>query len=142
MTVETGAPGQVEITAVKRARGTAAQTRQVLELLQVQVEAGPNEIKVITEPGNRWPNNSSVDYRVLVPDGFGVKVNNVTGAIEVSGVTGPVTISNVTGTVDVDTKGPVQELSVKVVTGHITARFLPVPGGTYHLATTKFKRSI
>lgn len=136
VTVETGPAGQLEVSAIKRARGTSRYTHQVLEQIEIKVEVTGSEIRVATEYGTRWPSNSSVDYLVTVPPGFGVRINNVTGTIEVRGNPGPVSINNVTGTVDLDAGQPLPEVSIKVVTGRINARFVPVAGGNYNLSTT------
>jgi hypothetical protein len=135
VTIESaGDTGQVEVTAVKRAWGTAAQARQVFETLQVQVEARDDAIVVTTEPRLHWPKYSSVDYRVRVPRGFVVTVEAVTSRVAVRGVFDSVTVRVTTGTVDLDLEEVIRQVSVDLVTGTITAGFTPVRGGNYELA--------
>lgn len=136
VTVESRPSGEVEITAVKRTWGTAARAREVLELMQVQVEARPDTVVVTTEPTDRWPPYSSVDFRVRVPHGFAITVQAITSQVEVNGVFDSVAINVVTGLVDLDAQEPVQELTIEMVTGAATASFTPVPGGRYQLAVT------
>jgi len=102
----------------------------------VQVEAGADAVVVTTEPSRRWPSYSSVDYRVRVPEGFGVTVETVTSEVDLRGVFDSVTVTVVTGRVDLDIEAPVRKVTVKLVTGVAIARFTPVPGGSYELTVT------
>jgi hypothetical protein len=99
---------KVRIEATKR-----ASSERALEELRVEIEGEGDRVTVRTRyPRPRWIGHSgAVEYRVSVPRGARVLVDNVNGRVEVGGVTGSVHATTVNGSVDLTGVGGVIEAS-------------------------------
>jgi len=92
----------VRVEATKRAASERAP-----EELTVEIEGEGNHVTVRTRyPRPHWLGNAgSVEYRVSVPRGARVRVDDVNGRVEVGGVGGSVRAATVNGSVDLTEVG-------------------------------------
>ncbi len=99
---------KVRVEATKHAASERA-----LEELKVEIEGDGDHVTVHTRyPHPHWLGNAgSVEYRVSVPRGARVRVDNVNGRVEVGGVTGSVHAATVNGSVDLTGVGGAIEAS-------------------------------
>jgi DUF4097 and DUF4098 domain-containing protein YvlB len=101
---------KVRVEATKRAASERA-----LEELKVEIEGEGDRVTVRTRyPRPQWLGSAgSVEYRVSVPRGARVRVDDVNGRVEVGGVTGSVRASTVNGSVDLtEVGGPIEASAV------------------------------
>ncbi len=101
---------KVRVEATKRAASERA-----LEELKVEIEGQGDRVTVRTRyPRPHWLGNAgSVEYRVSVPRGARVHVDNVNGRVEVGGVSGSVHAATVNGSVDLtEVGGPIEASAV------------------------------
>ncbi len=108
--------------------------RRRLDDLRVVVSETSSAVRVRTvQPSNTDGRNYVVDYRVVVPGGFDVRVDHVTGSVTVERTTGDVDVTNVTGRVEVEAQGG--NVHVDLVTGEIVASTALSAGGQVSLIT-------
>ncbi len=101
---------KVRVEATKRAASEHA-----LEELKVEIDGDADHVTVRTRyPRPRWFGNAgSVEYRVSVPRGARVRVENVNGRVDVGGVSGSVHAATVNGSVDLtEVGGPIEASAV------------------------------
>jgi hypothetical protein len=101
---------KVRIEATKHATSERA-----LEELKVEIEGEGDRVTVRTRyPRPHWlGNGGSVEYRVSVPRGARVRVDDVNGRVEVGGVSGSVHATTVNGSVDLtEVGGPIEASAV------------------------------
>jgi len=101
---------KVRVEATKRAASERA-----LEELKVEIEGEGDRVTVRTRyPRPHWIGNAgSVEYRVSVPRGARVRVDDVNGRVEVGGVSGSVHAATVNGSVDLtEVGGPIEASAV------------------------------
>jgi hypothetical protein len=123
---------RVRIEAVKHAGSERA-----LEALEVEIVGEGDRVSIRTRhPRARWMGGGGkVDYRVSLPRGARVRVNNVNGRVEVDGVAGAVKASTVNGSVDVTGAGG--EVDASAVNGSVEVAVARVdPSGRSELRTT------
>lgn len=117
VTIKTGEPGTVVVTAIRRASGADDESaRRELELVTSEITPSPGRLVLATKiDTGRWPFTRSaagkhVDYQLVVQEGSGVIVTNGVGSVKINGlkegvtVTGPkvdVSLTNVNGGIKV-----------------------------------------
>jgi hypothetical protein len=133
ITVATWNEPQVRIEADKAATSAAA-----LRDLRVEIEGEDDRIRVRT----RMPKGvfffggggGKVDYRITVPAGARVRVENVNGSVEVTAVAGEVHAETTNGNVEVrDASGAVEATSVN---GTLRVGFAALADGADHKFST------
>jgi hypothetical protein len=123
---------RVRVEATKR-----ASSERALEELKVEIEAQADRVAVRTRyPRPHWLGNAgSVEYRVSVPRGARVRVDNVNGRVELDGVGGSAHASTVNGSVHVTGAG--SQVEASAVNGSVEVDVARVdPAGRSEISTT------
>jgi len=125
----------ISIEGERRVRSSSVADAEVhLAELQVQVNESPDDVHVETiQPSNPEGRTYEVDYRIVLPGGFDVDIDNANGAIEVRFVAGDLVVDGVNGEVVLgDVSG---DVGVRVVNGQIAADLDPIGTPAVRLGT-------
>ena len=124
----------VLVTGEKRVGSESTQDAEAhLPLLQVTVHEIGNEVYVkTTQPDQTHGRSYVVDYTIVLPEGFEVVVNHVTGTVSIESVKNSVSVNNVTGQVLLDEV--YGSAVVSVITGGIGAEVTLPQDGTISLS--------
>jgi hypothetical protein len=96
--VSAGAPGELRLEAVKRARGTRETAQRQLEGTRVEVLERPGRVAIRTASDNPR-SRVAVDYALVVPSSTAIEVRAISGDISVTGLRGEVRAETVRGSI-------------------------------------------
>ncbi len=143
ITVTAAGAGQIEVSAVKRARGTDDEAKRRLAGAPIDVHATGNRVEVQFDPESggvqadftiKVPSDCAVDLRAVSGD---IRVTNVKGELRTQVVSGNVTldgtsrigvIKTVSGNVQITNGGADTALSISTVSGNLVANSLGARG--------------
>jgi DUF4097 and DUF4098 domain-containing protein YvlB len=115
----------------------AASSRRALEDIEIEIEAGDNEVRVKT----RLPRfgffggSSHVNYNISVPRGVHLEVQSVNGRVRIEDASASLQASTVNGRVEIE--GTPTDVEASTVNGSVEARYESIPaGGRHHYSAT------